>query len=240
MLFGKNVKILTLLNLGCDFDVRSESLRTFKRIIALCPNLIELHLEDIHFKKEDYDTLKNLTTNIKQLTLKRCNGITDDWSDSLKTLTNLEKFTMTDPCNTTANFYKNFKNLSSLSIGYYSYVDLETIFDTIGYSLQHLKLNNISVSSNVRHIGRLITDKLPKLDRLEISTDLRDNLTELPHLKSLELHCWHAVHFANPILHILSENEVIENLFINLKFQFEDRKDMTLICNELLSFELLF
>lgn len=142
-------------------------------------------MENIDFNEEDYHVLENITSKIKQLELENCKGITDKWSDSLKNLRNLDKFKLTGENKTTAEFYKNFRNLSSLYIDEYGRWDLETIFDLTGHSLQHLNLYSPSMTGDLRFVKKLIIDKLPKLERLEVLDGSHD--PTYPHLKSLRV-----------------------------------------------------
>lgn len=241
-LFGEHVKNLTFRGVRYCF---TEQLQNCKTIIALCPNLQKLRIENFVVKREDHDVLKDITAKIKHLELENFQGITDECSDSLMCLPNLEKFTLTGNNDTiTDDFLKHFRNLSSLSIEAFTALDLEKVFDLTGHSLLHLRLMYPSRTADYRSLKKLIIDKLPKLERLEImdsyrdSTRLKHSITDLPNLKSLELWC-NYFEIANPILQEISKNTNIVNLTIlSSYFVFIDEiYAPSLVFNELQNYE---
>lgn len=236
--FGNHVKSLSLLGSIHDGRIRQKCLRIFKNFIKLCPNLEELRIEDMQFKKNDYKSLKGIKSNIKQFEIIHCDAITDEWTDLMRYLPNLEKFTLSGSNENTGDFFKHFKNLSSLSIESYSVMNLQTIFEFTGHCLQHLTLYFPAFEiDDFRSIGQLILTKLPKLERLEVLDFLKDNLTDLPHLKSLQLYCH--VDSLNPILRNLSKYGIIEDLSICVcRCNFYDETNAPpLIFNQLQKFQ---
>lgn len=94
--------------------------------------------------------------------------------------------------------------------------DLPQVPDNIGHSLQHLKLSNLQYMYGYDTVGTLITEKLLKLDSLELdllSTDNSKGLKELPHLKTFYVSCASSYRL-NSLIRNLSDNGIIEQLKI--------------------------
>lgn len=94
-------------------------------------------------------------------------------------------------------------------------VYLVQIFDNIGHSLKHLKLAFPDNVQDYQSIGTLITEKLVKLEKLELQfelTQIKEFLIEWPHLKSLEIECMDCS--INLLLRTLSNNGFIEELTV--------------------------
>lgn len=221
---GKFVKQLTLLGSGKFWEwtvsktIRPECLRTFENILRHCTNLETLCIQDVAFQSTDIHLLKNVTCNLKELKFILCSGITDEWSTTFQGLPNIKKLTLDGPNEISPHVFENFKFLNSLNINYEycpSAEDLELIFDLVGPTLQNLTLSHFSRLRYHQSIANMIIDKLPKLERLEISDNLTiglNYLIEIPQLKSLTIIC--VGKSVSPILRKLSDRDTIEHLSI--------------------------
>lgn len=219
---GKFVKQLALSGKIWDWTVsktlRADCLRTFETILRQCTNLETLCIQDVSFQSEDIHLLKNVTSNLNELNLMLCSGITDEWAIAFQGLPNIKHFTLNGPNEISQDLFENFKLLNSLNINYENCPcaeDLEMIFELIGPSLQKLTLSHFSRTHYHQSIGKMICDKLPKLEHLEIFDNLSiglNSLIEIPQLKTLTIIC--IGKSVSSILRKLSERGTIEHLSI--------------------------
>lgn len=102
---------------------------------------------------------------------------------------------------------------------------LEVIVEHTGHCLQHLRIHFQSDwSVKLLSIVKLLIEKAPKLERLEVLTNtLVDNVTDLPHLKVLKVYNSSDDNkVANPLFRKLSNCGIIVDLWISGAFEFED------------------
>lgn len=210
-----------------------------RKILDFCPNLTSLGMREISFTTSDIDILNHVATGLKELKLEECHGITNDWSAALQRFPKLEHITWTGE-DKGANFFKN-KIVPSLAIGLMNQENVKGIVDH-NASIKQLKLIHLSGTWSWRpdyqFITTLIINKLPKLEILEIEDELSDELTnvlsELPHLRSLIVFVDKSV---NAFLRKVSDIGNIEELQIDYgTYDIEDDNAPPLVFNKLLSF----
>lgn len=216
-------------------------------MVEQCQNLTKLRLKRYKLKQKDTRELQCLIErfqNIKELDFVKCVGLTNNWSAPSGTVSKVERLSLSTTDKIPGNFFEYFSNLSSLSIWFdrgseWQTSDVTKIFDINGNSLKNLKLSNLSaLNGNVSDVGRLITDKLHKLESLELGFELSEQskiLIELPHLRSLVV--WSHSSVETGFLRTLSDKRTIEELKI-FKCAFEDEGEIAspLIFNKLKSF----
>lgn len=246
--FGTFVKYLTLTGSTDKEDdiFQTQNLRIFEKLLNLCPNLHSLCMNSVEFSSDDVHMLKNVPSQLKELHLVQCSGITDDWSEELLRFSKLERITLTGPNATTSEFFKN-NHLSSLTIGYKSCMaikELETIFNQNFRSLLQLEIFKFSTSPDYRNVATLIDEKLPNLQMLTIEDDLSvaltNSLTEYPHLKSLKVMCYGEHKNVNALLRKLSDVAIEDLVIINGAFDTEDPNESPLVFNKLRSLQLKY
>lgn len=247
--FGNFVKQLTLSGSGKLYEwtvsktLRAECLR-FETILRQCVNLETLSILDMSFESDDIHLLKNVTSKLKVLKFMLCSGITNEWSTTFQSLPDLEEFTLNGPNEISPwDLFQNFKILNSLNINYENCPkaeDLEIIFELIGHSLKNLTLSHFARTRYHQSITKMIADKLPNLERLEIFDNLSiglNSLIEIPQLKTLTIIC--VGKSVSAILKKLSDGNTIEHLSI-LDGSVDNKEiaqESPLIFNQLKSFQ---
>lgn len=108
-------------------------------ILQCFPNLQTLSIQDIYFDK---NVLKKVSTHLKGLHLIRCSGIDNEWSNSLKRLTELTELTMM--CNAerggvSVALFDDCKKLTSLTVGGFVIRELFPTLTANRNSLRKLK-----------------------------------------------------------------------------------------------------
>lgn len=233
--FGEFVEDLNLKNMNSTI------------VMDHCPNLRRLCLftstsvtpEQIY---NIQDCIKRLQ-NLDELDLRRCDGITGNWPVTPESISTVKKLSMSTMDDFTCDFFKYFRHLSSLTIDFVGFTkwkaeNLEEIFDNIGHNLQHLKLSETHNLQGCEAVATIITDKLPKLEKVELkfhfSADLM-SLIELPHLKALEIRDYDDSTI-NTHLRTLSDKKIIEELTIyGFTFDEKDANEAPLDFNKLQS-----
>lgn len=121
--------------------------------------------------------------------------------------------------------------------------DLSRIFDNIGHCLQHLNLSSLQYLKGYESVGKSITEKLTKLDNLGLGfklTNKSECLTELAHLKTLFLISSRFDRNINSLLRTLSNNGIIEKLYIHGCFKDEAENATPLNFNKLQTIDLFY
>lgn len=247
--FGKFVQNFTFLCYKCDSTEQSKIQRSLSNIIEHCKNLRTLHF---YCDFQPFTTVQThvfkgkigMLQNLKELELCGCPGITNNWPTSLESPSKLEKLTLNGKNEFSDNFFDYFCNLFSLNIIFHNSDwqadDIAKIFDKTGHCLKRLKLRNLDYVRGYETVGVLITEKLSKLEHLDLSFELTDNsehMLALPYLKSLTITC-HEEKSINALLLSLSDNGVIEILSINGgSFDVENENASPLTFNKLISFD---
>lgn len=223
--FGYSIEQLTFNGSMEDCDdflqpIETDNLSSIAKLLDLCPNLHSLCFQQVRFTSDNIYLLSHVTPDLKELKFVRCASTTDDWSKALKRFPTLEHITLTgsEDNETTAVFFENTRNLSSLAISYDNLKDaqdLETLFYQNRSSLQKLEITNYYQTTQYQSIRTLIVE-LPKLEYLSIddrlSQELIDSLDDLPQLKSLKI--WCGGMSVNSLLRKLSDLGTIEDLDI--------------------------
>lgn len=206
--FGEYVEVLGVRN------VRSN------KILLSCPNLKKLSLGyTIPIFNEGYarchqNRIESLQ-HLKELEFYGCHGIAFHWCASAG-ISNVQKITLGRFEQVNVHFINYFTNLRSFTVDLHGSKlrtdDIGQIFDNNSHCLKHLIVRNITEYRAPDVIARLITEKLPELDYLELGIYLLDTSTylcELPHLKSARLVCFeNRCVFSD--LRALSEKGIIE------------------------------
>lgn len=244
--FGEFVLELTV---QCQlYSMTKSRIGRIYTLLKQCKNLHTLKIIDFDFTFDETHGLQKIIEqfrNLKELNLLGSTGITNNWLPTLNAHAKVDKLTLTAKNKISDHFCRNFKNLCTLTVDFDYYTawctwDLARIFNDNRNSLTHLKLSHLYFMKQYEGVGALIADKLPKLDALAIGIRLIDKshrLIELPHLKSLEIHCQHYEISINPLLRTLSDNGVIKELRIcNGVFDDEDMSTSPLHFNELQRF----
>lgn len=216
-------------------------------ITERCKHLKSLRFESWYFTSNQTAELQSHIRglpNLKELHLWQCSGITKNWRADSRATLKIEKLTIrTAEDEIYGNFIDYFRNLFSLTIEIQNrntlqIEDIAKIFDYNCQSLKHLKLLGLDHVNGYESVGRIIAEKLPKLESLGLGFTITDNskyMTELPHLKSLELNGVDSL----SLLRTLSDNG-IEELTINDEYFFANiaENGPPLIFNKLQSLRL--
>lgn len=191
--------------------------RSVAIILNFCENLRKLRIGNLRIH-ELHNLIEKLP-KLEELDLSQFYGI----PNCRKGIPKVHKLILSVKNRFTCNFYEHFRNLSSLTIAFpaptvWHFGDLAHVFDNVGHSLQHLKLSDLNNLKGYETIGKLITERLTKLESLELLgfllTDNSKDLTELPHLKSLYVSCAPEYRL-NSLIRKLSDNAIIEELQIS-------------------------
>lgn len=166
-------------------DLKLQYVRT-ENILASCHNLNRLSLRRYNLKPHETHALQNQIEllNLNELKFDLCIGITNQWlaSKGISNVTNLKLENTRSDVN--HNFIEYFKSLTSLTV-ILSYKQCDDIIFDIMERIQHRNTTNHIVSES---FARLITDKLHKLENLELHLYLTDQTIhwiQLQHLKSI-------------------------------------------------------
>lgn len=215
---------------GCTV-VDANFWRSSVKIIECIPNLEKLSFVCFEFSQTQILELQDLieARQFEELIFWHCEGFLQKWraarvpSKVVKvTFATFYNFHETDNRNSVIidNFCNFFRNLSSLTIfmdHFWRMDNLVQIFDGYSHCLQHLKLTEMTFTEGSESVGTLVTDKLQKLESLELEFVLNNQtkyMIELPHLKSLTMYDdddWNQS--INSYLRKLSVNGIIEELF---------------------------
>lgn len=207
-------------------------------ILAHCSNLSKLSLSYFNFKQHETHALQNQIESLqylKELILLQCHGATFQWKPS-KGISNVKNLTIGVCGHVNDNFIDYFKNLVSFSchLIYYN-LNFVRICDNNSHCLKNLKITDAYNRIASESVASLITDKLHKLENLELTFKLTDEtmcFVQLPHLKSVDIRC----EFNRSIkseLRTLSVRGTIEELKIYGGFFYEDFAEMPLNFNKL-------
>lgn len=208
--------------------------RSSASMIRCCQNLKKLSLGFLHFSAKQIFELTTLieTVQIEELYLKRCYGFTNVRRHHIheiahfgKQTSKLVKLTLCTSEDPVYSYFLNyFTNLTSLTITFDVNRDNEWRIDNLAkilnnncHCLQHLKLLDLYCLEGYETTGTLITDKFAKLESLELEIALNDDtkyMIDLPHIKSLILHCKEYTQCINAHLRTHSEAGYIEELII--------------------------
>lgn len=219
------------------------SLRTFEKLLELCPNLVGLSIDgsesnEVHFNREHARILMNhVTSGLKELNL----------DFSLAKFGEFRRFSTFDPITLkigfsvriSDDFFEYISSLTGLALEYDRFPKkkvLEIIFNRNGQSIRQLILKGYTKSPYYKSIGTMIVDKLLKLEHLTIenkmSVKLSNWLTELPNLKNLRVHCnWNGEN-VNSFFRKLCDIGTIEDLYIE-NGVLDDEDDWPLVFNHL-------
>lgn len=216
------VEHLTLSGYG---PIHTESWQKFERILELCVNLQTLRIQNIQFETDGHNILNYAPIHIKELHLINCRGVTDDWSTVFKRFYDLNEITVTGCFNKISGvFFENFTKLKFLAVQDYHQFRwflieelLEQIFEHNKNTLRTLRLVQLR-HVNSDSIFGMISDKLPKLESLEIENEMSKiwpkNVTlKIRNLKILKLHCSKLVPI-DSLMRTLSDWGEIEELTI--------------------------
>lgn len=245
--FGKIVENLTFLCFKCDSEEQSEIERSLAIIIEHCKNLTALHFYcDFQpftaVQTYEFKGRIEMLQNLKELQLCGCPGITSNWPTSLASSSKLEKLTLIGKNEFSDNFFDYFSNLLCLNVvllnSDWQVNDIAKIFDKTGHSLKQLTLRHLV--QGYETVGVLITEKLPKLESLELSFELTDDteyMISLPQLKSLTIFCDEGKSI-NALLLKLSDNGIVDKMRINGGFfDVEEENALPLTFHKLQSFD---
>lgn len=224
--FGQYVKQLTFSE-GGPIPIPMKCIQNYwvryKKVLELCPNLEIIRMENIDFGRDGAPLLKVISTNIKELQLEQCFRISDDWSEEFNRFLKLERISINGIQHFTGAFFANCRNLTDLSICCFTPKMLEMICDRNGPRLKHLKLQILLDFEGFKEIVKLINERLPHLESVEIEDCLAVNklslMSEIPQLTSLKIICNSMLCSVNSLLHKLcSEHRIIEVLWIRTGF----------------------
>lgn len=247
--FGEFVNDLRF-NLSSCHRKNHKIWRSCVMMMEHCQNLTTLSIQHVILKRRDIRELQRLIENyqnLKELVLFECSGLTNNWSTTpLNRNSKVDKLSMTAANKISSNFFEYFSDLSSLTVRFTSNCwktsDIVNIFSNNSHSLKHLNLMNLFVLDGYECVGRIIDEKLQKLERLELDINITDKtwyMIEMNNLKSLK------VGFAdntriNAVLRLLSDTGIIEKLHIHEGvFEDEDESASPKIFNELKSLKLI-
>lgn len=173
--FGEYVEALTLKN------VRSWG------ILTSCHNLKKLTLDSYTRQSHTSLTLQyqiERLQHLNELTFQYCKGTVEYWlvSDAISNVTNLTLKSTTHSAN--GHFIGSFKNLTILSLDLYAnrwqFADIQRIMDNNSHCLKHLKVTNFENDYQYRSFARLITEKLHKLEYLQLDLHFTADQLLLP------------------------------------------------------------
>lgn len=204
-----------------------------ENILKSCHNLKKLHLKHYIFSFQETQELQNnieRLQHLNELTITDCHDIITHWRASNGIL-NVKKLILghtLDDVN--CHFVGCFRNLTSLSLDLmlnywqrchgspspWKLDDFVEMFDNNRHSLKHLKVRSITENSTPENAARILNDRLPCLEYLELNFALTDETTcfiDMPQLKSVKLGCTDA-HRINSALRKLSVNGIVEELLI--------------------------
>lgn len=241
-IFGEFVEELTF-----EFkypEEKSKLWQTSLILMAKCKYLKTLRISNLHFAgyqtHELQDQIERLQ-NLKELIFLQSHGITNNWRAVSKSHSKIRKLSLTWAFDEiTSHFFEYFRNLSSFTIELHPAIiswktdDFAKMFNNNSHCLQHLKLDGVS---DYESIGKMITDKLQKLESLSLKfelTDKSETIVEIPHLKFLEIRG--DERSMNSVMRKLSDIGIIEELKIyGCGFDDEDDNIPPLIFNNLKS-----
>lgn len=192
--------------------------RRTENILANCNNLKKLCFRNHMFESENIYAIQNRIESLQylqQLEFVDCQGITNNWRPA-NGISNVVKLRIdTGAADVTGHFIDYFTNLTSLTINVenccWKFADLVEMFENSSHSMTHLKVTDKSNRIAPELLARLITEKLYKLEILELElcfTEATMCLIRLPQLKTVDLSCGNV----NTILRTLSDNGIIEEL----------------------------
>lgn len=198
--------------------------RHLQFVLRHCPNLHTLRLCDFIFSRRDYIALSKLkvSSKVKVLELRECDGIYDDWANVLRELSDLQSFIVISNNDISGKIFSKCKNLEVLELIDCRQVmvhQLNTFCKANGSSLRTLKLLNCHKLDDT--VYQMITSKLPNVVDLTIGTHHATSpsqlncLAELKYLKKLFLVC--SMYFDNigMLMRMLGDSGLLEELIIH-------------------------
>lgn len=207
-------------------------------LMAECKYLKTLRISNLHFARNQTHELQDQIErfqNLKELIFLQCHGITNTWCAVSKSHSKIDKLSLSCAFDRiTSHFFEYFKNLSSFTIELHPKImtwnigDFAKMFNNNSHCLQHLKLDGVSDLHGYESIGKMITDKLQKLESVSLKFELTDKskiFIEIPHLKFLEIYAGERnIRSINSVLRKLADIGIIEELKV-LGFGFDDEDD---------------
>lgn len=234
--FGEFVEDLSLCKIGLIYAT----------VLEHSPNLKILRFKNCKFTPSQTHELQELIERLQklnELNFLECFGVTNNWPVTLNGISKVQRLILTAKDKISGNFLEHFCNFSSLTIDF-SYFnewqvdDLVKIFENNGQHLKHLQLSHLSLLDGYEYVGRLITEKLHKLQSLGLGFCLTYDskyMIQMPHLKSLSISCHKCS--INSLLRSLSDIGIIEEITISSGvFEDEDEYATPLIFKKLQSF----
>lgn len=233
--FGQFVEDLTLTEIGLIYAT----------VLERSQNVKTLRLKNCRFTSAQTHELQDLIESLeklKELNFLECSGLTNNWPATIAGISRAEKLILTAKDKISSNFLDYFTNLSSLTIDFayfneWQTDDLAEMFENNRNRLKHLQLSHLSLLDGYESVGRLITERLHKLETLGLGfclTYYSKYMIELPHLKSLSVSC-HKCNI-NTLLRTLSNGNIEELTISSGVFEDEDENSQPLIFNKLQSF----
>lgn len=200
---------------------------SFEKALEMCPNLKILIIADCALNYKHIKMLKIVIGSLKKLVISFDDSpdCSSDCSALWKELAQLEQITVS--CSDNFNdLLKHCMNIFNLNIffddGDLTEKDFADICDRNGHCLQQLALINFT---KLAHIDLLISEKLPNLTTLILhfpSFTSINTLSQLPHLKYLEIYSGPNELKMNLLMRNLSDLGILEELSIRGSFCYDD------------------